>query len=108
MPQKYRFVPKKKAKKPETLPIKAAIQSLFKSYRIDRKFNYATIINSWEDLMGKTIASRTGRIFIKEGKLFVEIFSAPLKNDMKFSKTKIIDIINNHIGEKIIRDVVFL
>ncbi|UZR92264.1 DUF721 domain-containing protein [Chondrinema litorale] len=112
MPLKYRFVPKKttsySSRKSVAHPIKDAIQSLLKSYHIDKKYNYTTIINSWEQLMGKTIASRTGRIFVKEGKLFVEIYSAPLKNDMKLSKAKIIDILNKHVGEVIIKDIIFL
>jgi len=109
MAQKYRFVPYgKSSKKSEVKPIKQAIQSLLKSYQIDRKFNYATIINDWEKLMGKTVANRTGRIFIKEQKLYVEIQSASLKSDMYYSKKQIIEIINEHIGQEVIKEVVFL
>jgi len=109
MAQKYRFVKRgKTSKKSEAKPIKEAIQSLFKSYQIDRKFNYATIINNWQNLMGNTIASRTGKIFIKDQKLYVEIQSAPLKSDMRFSKQKIINILNEHIGKEVIKDVIFL
>ena len=109
MAQKYRFVKRgKTSRKSEAKPIKEAIQSLLKSYQIDRKFNYATIINNWQNLMGKTVANRTGKIFIKEQKLYVEIQSAPLKSDMRFAKQKIINILNEHIGKEVIRDVIFL
>jgi hypothetical protein len=109
MAQKYRFSPYGKiSKKSEAKPIKEAIQSLFKSYQIDRKFNYANIINNWENLMGKTVASRTGKIFIKEQKLFVEIQSAALKSDMYYSKKEIIEIVNEFVGKEVIKEVIFL
>ncbi len=109
MAQKYRFSPYGKvSKKSEAKPIKVAIQSLLKSYQIDRKYNYANIINNWEKLMGKTVASRTGKLFIKEQKLFVEIQSASLKSDMYYSRKEIIEIVNEFVGQKVIKEVILL
>lgn len=84
------------------------MQAALKSYRLDFKYNYARIINSWEELMGKTIACRTTRLFISKRKLYVEVNSAPLKNELILSKHKIIEIIEDNIGKDIIEDVVVM
>ena len=58
--------------------------------------------------MGKPIAKRTTKIFIKEKVMFVELTSAPLKQELSLSKTKILQILNNEAGENLLEDIVFI
>lgn len=88
--------------------IKAAFEDMLETYRIKNKFSEAQIVSSWDKLMGKTIASRTLRVFIKEKKLFVELTSAPLKQELLHSKERIIEIFKENYGEGIISEIVFL
>lgn len=85
-----------------------AINDLLNSYRLKGRFDEAKLVSSWERLMGKTIANRTGKIFIKKQVLFVEINSAPLKHELNLSKSKIIDIFEREIGHGIIEEIIFL
>jgi len=88
--------------------IKEAFEELLETYRLKSQFSEAQVVSSWEELMGKTIASRTSRIFIKEKKLFVELTSAPLKQELSHSRERILEIFREKHGEGIISDVVFL
>jgi len=88
--------------------IQEAFEELLASYKIKSKFSEAQVISSWNELMGKTIASRTSRIFIKEKKLFVELTSAPLKQELSNSKERILEIFRENYGEGIITDVILL
>jgi hypothetical protein len=60
----------------------------------------------WEELMGKTIARYTDSIQIINQTLFISTSVAPLKNELLFQKEKIIQRVNEALGEKVIREVV--
>ena len=65
-------------------------------------------IGIWQELMGPTIASRTDRMFIKKKTLYVNINSAPLKQELNMSKTKVLKLINEKMGIEVIEDAKFL
>lgn len=58
--------------------------------------------------MGKAVALKTQEIYISQGKLFVRLSSAPLKHELVMAKTRVLEIINAEVGEKVIQEVVFL
>jgi len=60
----------------------------------------------WEKVMGKTIAKYTEKLEIINGKLFIHSSVGPLKNELQFQKPKIIERINEIMGEKVITEVV--
>lgn len=95
-------------RKAEISPLKEAIEDMLKSFRIDKKLNETSIIESWEKLMGKSIAARTSKLFIKNKKLYVTLSSAPLKQELSMSKTKMMDLLNKDFNETVIEDIVFL
>ncbi|MCH8317208.1 MAG: DUF721 domain-containing protein [Bacteroidetes bacterium] len=94
--------------KSDAVSIKEAVNDMLQTYNIKDKFNQTHIIASWERLMGKPIAKRTTKIFIKEKVMFVELTSAPLKQELSLSKTKILQILNNEAGENLLEDIVFI
>jgi len=88
--------------------IKQVFEDLLESYKLKNKFSESQLISSWEELMGKTIASRTTKVFIKDKKMFVELSSAPLKHELSSSRKKIIEIFEEKFGNGIISEIVFL
>ena len=66
------------------------------------------LVISWEKIMGKTIAKRTQKIFIKDKKLFVKLNSAPLKSELIMSKSKIMALFFQEFGEAVVDDIIFL
>ncbi len=89
----------------EVHSLKGAIELLLDAFKIKDKFNETNVLASWERIMGKTIANRTSKIYIHKKVLFITIDSAPLKNELIMSKSKILTLINNDIGENTIIDV---
>lgn len=85
-----------------------ALKNMLKTYELQEKFNETRLIGSWETIMGKPIANRTHRLFIKDKKLFVELTSAPLKHELNLSKSKILELFNREIGKNVIEEVVIL
>jgi hypothetical protein len=95
-------------RKNDALSLKECIEELLKQYRLKSKFNQVNLVASWENIMGKTIASRTNKIFFKDKTLYVEITSAPLKHQLSMAKSKIIQLVNSRFQEELIEEVVFL
>ncbi len=81
---------------------------MFKSYRLEAKYREKEIIASWEGLMGKPIANRTRRMFFRDRKLFIELTSAPLKQELSLSKSKILIMLAERFGQDTVEDIVFL
>ena len=65
------------------------------------------IIDGWEKLMGKMIAKHTTHINIRDKKLYLHLDSAPLKQELFYSREKIIKMLNDEAGEEVVREIVF-
>ena len=63
------------------------------------------ITDLWEKLMGKTIARYTDRIEIHGHTLYISTTVAPLKQELFYQRDKIIERVNEAVGEKTIREV---
>ena len=64
------------------------------------------IAEIWEQIMGKTIARYTEKIQIHGNTLYINTTVAPLRQELLYQKDKIIQRVNETLGEKTIRDVV--
>lgn len=85
-----------------------AINKLLSSYHIKSKFDAANIIGSWERLVGKPIAKRTKKVFIKDRVLFVQIESTAMKHDISLHKGQILDIFQKEFGADVVREIVLM
>ena len=60
----------------------------------------------WAEVMGKTIAKHTDKIEIINQTLFISTTVGPLKQELVYQKEKIIERINEVMGETVIKQVV--
>ncbi|HXO74998.1 MAG TPA: DUF721 domain-containing protein, partial [Puia sp.] len=60
----------------------------------------------WEQIMGKTVARYTDKIQIHGQTLYVNTTIAPLRQELMYQKDKIIQRVNEALGEKVIKEVV--
>ncbi len=88
--------------------IKKAFQDMLQNYKLDSRYTATVIQTSWEKLMGKPIASRTSKISLYNKKLKVTITSAPLKNELNMSKSKILELLEKEFGKGVIEEIVFI
>jgi predicted nucleic acid-binding Zn ribbon protein len=94
--------------KPNSVHIGDAIQDLLKTYRIKARFDEANLIQSWERLVGKPVAKRTKKVFIRSKVLYVELDSPGMKQDLTLHKSQIIALFIKEFGTDIIKDLVIL
>lgn len=82
-----------------------AIERLLKAYGLEEGYYAAAIVTHWEKLMGPAVARRTQSIKIQNGVLIVKIESAALRQELSYSKDKIMTTINKELGLRIIKSV---
>ncbi|MFT5883879.1 MAG: hypothetical protein ACI9IP_000329 [Arcticibacterium sp.] len=90
------------------VPMKEALDAFLDSFNLKSKFNETSLVASWEKIMGQTIASRTDKIFVRSGTLFLRITSAPLRQELVLAKSKLISLINREMGHELVNEVVFI
>jgi len=92
-------------KKGNEVTMGEAIEEMIHSLKLSSGLYEAKIQGTWETVMGKTIARYTKSINLKGGKLYLTIESAPLKNELFYSREKIKDIFNKELGADVIKEV---
>ena len=93
-------------RKSNTQTIANVIKDYLKEAQIEGKLKEVQVINSWEELVGKTIARRTNKIYIKNGKLYLHMNSSIVKNELLMHREGIIERINTNAGEEIVKEIV--
>ena len=88
------------------MSIQEAMQQFLKHSRLKTGMQAIQIEEVWEHIMGKTVAKYTDKLQIIGTTLFVTSTVAPLKNELLYQKPKIIERVNEALGEKVITEVV--
>lgn len=83
-----------------------AIKQFLRKSRLKTGIQALQITDVWEQLMGKTIAKYTEKIQIINQTLFIETHVGPLKQELVYQKEKIIQRVNEALGENVIKEVV--
>lgn len=93
-------------RKSETLNISEIIASLLKEQGLEDKLYENRLINSWEELLGKTIARTTRSLYIKDRILFVHISSSVVKHEVMMIRDDLVTRLNKKAGKTIIDKIV--
>ena len=88
------------------LSLAEAMKEFLSKSRLKAGIQALQIQDAWEKIMGKTIAKYTDKIEIIGSTLFISSSVAPLKNELLYQKPKIIERVNEALGEKVITEVV--
>ncbi len=88
------------------ISLQDAIQQFLNKSRLKSGIQALRIENIWEEVMGKTIAKYTDKIQIINHTLYISSTVATLKNELLYQKEKIIERVNEALGEKLVKEVV--
>ncbi|SFW23083.1 DUF721 domain-containing protein [Chitinophaga sancti] len=83
-----------------------ALKDFMDKSRMKPRLTEVRIRENWEQIMGKTISRYTEGIQLIDGKLLISTNVAPLKQELSYSKDKIIKLVNEMLGEPVVREVV--
>ncbi len=83
-----------------------ALKQFISKSKLKNGLRAVQIEEVWEILMGKTIVRYTVKIEIINKTLFICTYVGPLKQELLYQKTKIIERINEALGDGTVNEVV--
>ena len=89
-------------------PIADIVERLLSQYQLKGKLLELNIVQAWQELMGTSITRQTQQIYFKDDKLFIRLDSSILKNELYFSKTRLIALLNQKLKSNAIQDIILL
>lgn len=94
-------------RKSNTEKLSELIRGYVRDNNLEQKLTEVDIISSWTELLGKTVASYTRELRIRNGTLFVKVSSPVVRNELLMMKEEIRKRLNGRAGKEIISQIVF-
>jgi predicted nucleic acid-binding Zn ribbon protein len=82
------------------------IRAYLKESGLDKPLKERQLIQSWESLLGRSVARATTRIFIRDRKLFVYLSSSVIRNELFMLQDDILKKMNEAAGEELVREII--
>jgi predicted nucleic acid-binding Zn ribbon protein len=90
----------------KTITLAEALNDYIKEMKLDGKLSEVTVINSWEEIVGKAISSRTTKIYIKDHILYVHLNSSVVRNELLMLREVLREKLNMKAGTEVVKDIV--
>ena len=90
----------------QTIRLGEALQQVLQAQKLEQPMLEQRIIDSWETLMGKTIADHTKSLNFSKKQLFLSITSAALRQELFIMREEIKNKLNDFVGIKLINSVI--
>lgn len=85
--------------------LKEALEGLVQDYGLGAKLDEQAVRAAWTDVAGEMIARHTQRIDLRRGKLTVKVDSAPLRQELTFMRTTLVEILNRRFEREIVTEI---
>jgi len=85
-----------------------AIKSMLSQYQLKPKFDEASVVASWEKMVGKPMARHTKKIYVRNKVLFVELDSPTMKSDLSFHKNQLLKSLEEEFGKGVLKEIVLM
>ena len=90
----------------------ASIKDLLNIYmnegKLKKGFQKINIEEAWVKLMGAGVSSYTSEIKLQNGTLIVRLTSSALREELGYGKDKIIKMINDELGEVLVKKLMLV
>ncbi|MDE0771849.1 MAG: DUF721 domain-containing protein [Salibacteraceae bacterium] len=87
--------------------LKQLLNQMLDKYKLSEKLDEVDLESHWEELMGTMIYKHTVQLKIQNKKLYIQLDSPVIRQELIYGKTLIIQKVNNFVGKELITDVVF-
>jgi predicted nucleic acid-binding Zn ribbon protein len=87
-------------------PLADVLQQMVRAFKLGDNLNKTKIESLWEEKMGRTIATYTRELRIRDKILYVTIDSASLRSELHFGREKVRIMLNKEIGEDFLKEVI--
>ena len=88
------------------IPLGQALEHFIRKSRMRNDLRSLQVGEVWEKVVGKTISAYTDKVQLVNQTLFISTSVAPLKTELLYQKQRIIERVNEEMGENLVSDVV--
>jgi predicted nucleic acid-binding Zn ribbon protein len=88
-------------------PVGVAVSELASTLGISRALREYDVINAWDAVVGERVARVTRVQRVSNGRLFVEVSSAPWRAELAMRRTEIIEKLNKRVHGNVVKDIRF-
>jgi predicted nucleic acid-binding Zn ribbon protein len=85
--------------------LKDALEGLVDAYGLREKLDEQSIASIWDEVAGGMVAKHTVAVKLRRGKLYIKVDSAPLRVELGFMRTALIDILNQRFGRTVVQEM---
>ena len=93
-------------RKNEFHSIQDLMKDVIKENKLTKGMHQLTVKDAWAKLMGQGVVSYTDKVELNGKTLFVSLKSSVLREELSYGKEKIIKMMNDEIGEKLISKLI--
>ena len=93
-------------RKSNTQKIGDVIMECLRDLNIERKLKEVHLVSQWEAMMGRTVASRTNHIYIRNRILYIHVTSSVLKSELLMMRQEILEKLNERTGEQLVEQLI--
>ena len=86
--------------------LKDALSAFLEAHGLQEKLLETELRQKWGTIAGHTIARYTQKLYVKKKKLYLEVTTPVIKQEITYSKSTLIEMINKEIGKDFIKDIV--
>jgi predicted nucleic acid-binding Zn ribbon protein len=90
----------------KTITLADAIKDYITEMNLGDKLAETSLLNSWEDIVGKAISSRTSKIYVKDHVLYIHLSSSVVRNELMMLRESLRNKLNEKAGKDVIKDIV--
>ena len=83
------------------------IRKFLRQEGLETPLNEKRLIDSWSEVMGKGVASLSKPLYIKNQVLYVEVTSAPLRQQLMMGRQQLVTRLNQQVGAQVITNIIF-
>lgn len=85
--------------------LKEALEGLVEDYGLRARLDEQAIRAGWPEVAGAMIARHTQGIDLRRGKLTVKVDSAPLRQELTFMRTTLIELLNRRLEREVVTEI---
>jgi len=90
----------------KTITLAEAVSDYIKELNLGEKLAETSLINSWEEIVGKAVSIRTSKIYIRDHVLFVHLNSSVVRNELIMLREPLRKKLNEKAGKEVILEIV--
>ena len=92
----------------DSLSIKDLMGAFMKENNLSKGMQKLQVEEVWGKIMGQGVVSYTQRIQLQQHTLVVSLSSSVLREELSYGKEKIIKMMNQELGEKLIKKILLV